>query len=148
MPRVERVVDVDAPPAVLMDVLTDFAAYPTFLDEPSEATVRSSDGGSWEVGFRVRVVRDFAYVLRLTKATPTDLRWSLVEGPFRANEGGWALEPLAGGTSTRARYWVDLQMGMYVPNNIVRSLSERALPLTLEAFKREAEARAASGGHP
>lgn len=143
MPRTERTLRVEAPPSVLMGVITDFARYPDFLPGTESATVLVREPAAWEVRFRIRVIRELEYVLRLTQPDPLRLDWSLVEGPFRSNEGGWRLEPIDGGAATQATYGLDVQVGMYVPGNIVRSLTERSLPDTLARFKAEAEGKVA-----
>ena len=91
----------------------------------------------------MRVIRELTYSLRLVQPSPGRLDWTLIEGAFKANDGGWELAPLDGGARTRVTYRIDLQVGMFVPGNIVRSLTQRSLPDTLERFKAEAERRAA-----
>lgn len=141
MPRASLSVDIDAPPAVVMDVITDFASYPRFLPDMSAASVVRQGEGSWEVRFTLRLIRDLIYTLQLTREGAHTLRWTLLEGAFKSNEGRWTLSPLGDGGQTRARYDIDVAVGMYVPGNIVRSLVERSLPETLAAFKAESERR-------
>jgi ribosome-associated toxin RatA of RatAB toxin-antitoxin module len=146
MPVARREVVVDVPPSVLMTVLTDFGAYPLFLPAMEEASVlaRSEDGAraSWTVRFAIRIVRRLSYTLRLERDGDLRLRWSLLEGAFRSNDGGWTLEPLDGGSRTRATYEVDLDVGMFVPGSVIKTLVDQDLPRTLAAFKARAEARA------
>ncbi len=141
MPAAHRSILVKVPPDRLMAVITDFAAYPRFLPEMEEATVVRQDGDVWVVKFAVRVVRRLEYTLRLERLTPTRLRWSLVEGMFKANNGGWDLTPVADGAQTQAEYDIALEIGMFVPGSVLKTLVESSLPATLEAFRREAEAR-------
>lgn len=141
MPAATSSVDVDVSPEALMAVVTDFSAYPRFLPEMEEATVLRRDGDVWVVRFAVRVVRRLEYTLRLEKQSPTVLRWSLVEGVFKANNGGWDLSPLEGGAKTHAEYHIDLDVGMFVPGSVMKTLVHSSLPATMAAFKKEAEAR-------
>jgi ribosome-associated toxin RatA of RatAB toxin-antitoxin module len=141
MPVAQRTVLVKVPPDRFMAVVTDFAAYPRFLPEMEEATVLRHEGDVWVVKFAVRVVRRLEYTLRLERLSPTRLRWSLVEGAFKANNGGWDLAPAAGGAHTQANYEIALEIGMFVPGSVLKTLVESSLPATLEAFRREAEAR-------
>lgn len=141
MPAAQHTVEIDAPLPMVVAVITDFAAYPRFLPDMDEATVIHARPGEWEVAFSVRVIRPLRYTLRLVAVSPTEITWSLLEGAFRSNEGGWSLEAL-GPTRTRATYRIDVAVGLYVPGNIVRSLIERSLPDTLARFKAEAERRA------
>ena len=143
MPVARAQVEVDVPPAQLMRVVTDFASYPAFLPAMEEASVLAHvDEGtraSWTVRFAVRVVRRLGYTLRLEREGDLRLRWSLLEGAFKSNEGGWVLEPLDGGARTRATYEVDLDVGMFVPGSVMKSVVEQDLPRTLAAFKARAE---------
>ena len=84
------------------------------------------------------------YVLRLQQMDPLQLRWHLVEGAFKVNEGGWDLKAIDDGKRTHVNYFIDLQVGMFVPSSIMRNAVERTLPNTLKRFKAEAERRATS----
>ncbi len=141
MPAARQSIEVNVPPERLMALVTDFAAYPRFLPEMMESTVLRHEGDVWVVRFAVRVVRRLEYTLRLHKESPTRLRWTLVEGAFKGNDGGWDLTPLADGKRTRADYHIDLEIGMFVPGSVLKTLIETSLPATLSAFKKEAEAR-------
>lgn len=144
MPSAVEHVTIHAPPNAVMAVVTDFARYPDFLPEMEDVEVLLVEPGAWEVRFTVRVIRQLSYTLRLVQADALTLRWSLLEGVFRSNDGGWSLAPGPEG-GTVATYRIDVQMGMFVPGNIVHSLVERGLPRTLQRFKAEAERRQESG---
>jgi ribosome-associated toxin RatA of RatAB toxin-antitoxin module len=141
MPAARHQTEIDATPDKVMAVITDFEAYPSFLPEMEEARILSQGEGTWDVRFSVKVVRRFSYTLRLVKESPTRVRWTLLEGSFKVNNGGWDLEPLDDGQRTRAVYTIDLQVGMFVPGNILRSLVERSLPDTVTRFKEETQRR-------
>lgn len=140
MPQVSRTIEVDTPPERLMAVITDFGRYPEFLPEMVRSTVLRRDGAVWTVAFQVRMIRVVEYTLRLEQVDALHLRWQLVEGGFKSNDGGWALEPLDAGTRTRATYTIDLDIGIFVPGSVLRTITESDLPQTLDAFKRRAEA--------
>jgi ribosome-associated toxin RatA of RatAB toxin-antitoxin module len=146
MPSAQRTIDIDAPPALVMGVITDFAAYPGFLSEIKEARVlrrgETGDQKEWEVAFVLSLIRELHYTLRLVQPSEDELTWSLVEGAFQGNDGSWRLEPQEDGRRTRAHYAISLQVGVFVPGSIVRGLVDRTLPHTLERFKSEAERRA------
>lgn len=144
MARVGITIEVDAPPAALMAVLTDFGAYPRFLADMEEASVLRHDGAEWTVRFVLHVIRRLEYTLRLVQEGPLRLHWSLVEGVFKANSGSWQLEPLDEGARTRATYDLELDLGMFLPGSVQKTLVEHNLPATMVAFKAEAEARAAA----
>jgi ribosome-associated toxin RatA of RatAB toxin-antitoxin module len=141
MPAARTEIEIDATPEQVMAVIVDFPAYSRFLPEIEESTVLSAGDGTWDVQFAVKIVRRFQYTLRLVQESPTRMRWSMLEGSFKVNKGGWELIPLDDGERTRAVYTIDLQVGMFVPGNILRSLVERSLPDTVRRFKEEAERR-------
>lgn len=144
MPSSVQNITIQTTPAEMMAVITDFASYPDFLPEMERAEVLLAEPGAWEVRFTVRVIRQLSYTLRLVQLDPLTLQWSLLEGVFRSNDGGWSLAARSEGGTT-ATYRIDVQMGMFVPGNIVNSLVERGLPQTLRRFKGEAERRHQSG---
>lgn len=152
MPRAEQAIDIAASPPQVLATLTDFAAYPTFLPEIRSATILHQAlpplSPAWDVRFLLQMIRPLSYTLRLTCPDPLHLEWTLLEGAFRANDGGWSLAPLADGTATRATYRIELQLGLYVPGNILHSLVDTGLPQTLARFKAEAERRALPGSDP
>lgn len=142
MPRAARSIEIAAAPAQVMAVLTDFAAYPRFLPDLHEVTVLRAEADAWEVRFTLQVIRRLSYTLQLTRPDPLRLTWTLLEGAFRSNDGSWTLEPLQGGQATRASYQIDVQLGLYVPGNIIHSLVDTGLPQTLARFRDETERRA------
>ena len=120
-----------------MSVITDFARYPEFLADMEEAVVVESAPRVWTVRFAVRIIRRIPYTLRLVQESDLSLTWSLVEGMFRANNGRWELAPIPSGT--RATYTLDLDIGVFVPGSVMKTLLGKNLPGTLEAFKKRAE---------
>jgi len=127
-----------------MEVLTDFAAYPSFLPEIEEVEVVTSGQASWEVRFVAQVIRRLEYTLRLERADDRELSWTLVSGLFASNDGCWELEAAGdeGQPCTRTSYTIDLVLGLFVPQALVNSLVGESLPATLERFKQRVEAGA------
>ncbi len=148
MPAATSTIEINVPPAVLMAVITDFEAYPSFVTDMQSARVLSHDVGEgrevWNVAFSLNMIRKLSYTLRLERRGLESVRWSLAEGSFRTNEGGWTLVPLDSGARTRATYEVDLDVGMFIPGSVMKTLIQHNLPSTLAAFKARAEARASS----
>lgn len=139
MPSAKSEFDIRVPPSVLMGVITDFAQYPSFLPDMEEATVLRVDGNVWTVRFAVRIVRRMDYTLELSRTGDTGLAWALVEGAFKLNSGSWELAPIDDGAGTRATYTLELDLGMFVPGSVLKTLLEQNLPATLQAFKVRAE---------
>jgi len=133
-------VDINAPIEKVYAIVVDYEKYPEFLDEQTGAKVLSRNGNIVEVSFKLKVVKEIEYKLRLVETAPTELSWTLIKGEMmKVNNGGWKLEAL-GADKTRATYSVELGLGMLVPKSIATLLAETTLPKTLDAFKRRAEA--------
>lgn len=141
MPSATREIEINVPPDVLMSVITDFESYPEFIPEMVSARVVRQHGDTWEVAFGIHVVRRLDYTLRLAKVSPTRIEWELVTGVFKSNQGSWNLVGLDEGKRTHAEYSVDIQVGMFLPGSLVRSLVGKTLPAMLKKFKERAEKR-------
>ncbi len=128
----------------MMAVITDFKSYARFLPEIEDVEIVRESASEWDVRFTIKVVKRLRYVLRLQKPEPLKLRWHLLEGAFKVNEGGWDLKPIDSGARTHVNYFIDLQIGMFVPSSIMKNAVERTLPDTLKRFKNEAESRVTS----
>jgi ribosome-associated toxin RatA of RatAB toxin-antitoxin module len=139
MPSATREIEIDVTPEELMGVITDFESYPEFIPEMVSARVVRQHGDTWEVAFGIHVVRRLDYTLKLIRVSPTRIEWKLVSGVFKSNEGSWNLVALEGGTRTHAEYSVDIQVGMFLPGSLVRSLVGKTLPAMLTKFKDRAE---------
>ena len=144
MPSARHTADINAPCEAVMAVIVDFDAYTRFLPTIEDCDVVRADDNEWDVRFTIRVVKRLRYTLRIRQISPLQVRWSLLEGAFKVNEGGWDLESIDGGARTRAAYFIDLQVGMFVPSSIMRTLVDRSLPDTIACFKQEAERRTAT----
>ena len=138
MARLERSIIVKTPRDHLFEVITDFERYPEFLPEIKDITIVSSRGTRYEVEFQVEFVKRFTYTLQLSATPPEKLRWTMLSGDFRKNEGGWLLKALSD-YETEAIYDLDLDIGFHVPTTITRKVSEFSLPATLKRFKERAE---------
>jgi ribosome-associated toxin RatA of RatAB toxin-antitoxin module len=134
MPAATHEIEFRASPAAVMDVLVDFERYPEFIPEMRSVRVVRSEDEIWEVAFTLELIRRVQYTLRLERDGASALRWSMVEGIFRANDGRWHLEPTDDG-ATRARYEIDLDAGLFLPGSLVQTLVTRMLPDMLERFK-------------
>ncbi len=137
-----RSIEIDVPIDRVYALLVDFPRYPGFVPAQTRADVVDAADGRWRVRFQLSVARKLDYTLDLVGEAPTSLSWTLVEGDMmEQNDGGWTLEPLEGGQRTRATYRLEVQLKGFVPRSVTQGLIERTLPLTLEAFKKEAERR-------
>ena len=141
MPSARHSTEIDATPEQVLSVIADFDSYKNFIPEVEDCALIREDENTWDVRFTLKLVKRFRYVLRMDRSNPLEIRWHLLEGVFKSNDGGWDLEPIDGGKRTRATYFIDLNIGMFVPNSIMRNTVSRALPDTVHRFKAEAERR-------
>lgn len=162
MPSARQSVVVQASPAALREVIIDFKRYAEFLSSVQEATVlrgSPNQGSEWTVAFRVGVIRELTYTLRLWEEEPahsplvarpsparggaTVIQWSLIEGRlFKAIEGSWCLKPLIGPSGevwTTATYQIQVDLEVFLPGPLLSLLTDSSLPQTLAAFKLRAE---------
>ena len=142
MPSASTTVDIDVSPEKMLSVITDFAAYPSFIPEMKEADIVKSADDTWDVCFKIHVIRSLEYTLRLVQRSPTHIEWSLVSGVFKSNTGSWKLVPIRDGAGTRATYSVVISVGMFIPKTVVKNLVGKSLPSMLGQFKRRAESLA------
>jgi len=145
VPSGRHEVEINVPAEQVLALVLDFGTYADFLPEIVQCEVLREGEGEWDVRFTVKVVKRIRYTLRVRQYSPTEIRWEMLDGPFKANNGGWELRS-TDGQRTHASYFIDLQVGMFVPSSIMRSLVERTLPETVHRFKEEAELRATNQG--
>ena len=138
MPAATHEIEFQAPMSAVMNVLVDFERYPDFLPEMRSVRILRREEETWEVAFTLELIRRIQYTLRLERDGESALRWSMVEGIFRSNDGRWCLEAGEEGV-TRARYEIDLDPGIFLPGSLVQTLVTRQLPEMLERFKERIE---------
>ncbi|GAA1961752.1 SRPBCC family protein [Nocardioides panacihumi] len=103
---------VDAPPAAVMAVIADFAAYPSWAKGVKVADVESTgaDGRASEVHFVLDVapIKD-NYTLAYTWDGDQQVTWTLTRGNMlRALDGAYVLRDLGGRTEVTYRLALDL----------------------------------------
>jgi ribosome-associated toxin RatA of RatAB toxin-antitoxin module len=143
MARIERSIEIEAPVPVVQEVIWDFARYPEFVPHLEQAETLQTGENTKRVRFTVNILRRLSYTLDLKSTAGKGLVWSLAEGPFQRNKGGWALQAL-GPNRTRATYNIDARLTAFTPRFIEDRLIAQSLPETLKAFRDEAERRAPS----
>jgi ribosome-associated toxin RatA of RatAB toxin-antitoxin module len=140
--QTESSTNVDAPPAQVMAVIEDFAAYPEWAGEVRSAEVIEvgSDGRPAEVKFVMDagVLKD-EYTLRYQWDGSDRVTWSLVEGKMLTELDG-AYELVAtgdGGTEVTYRLSVGINLPML---GMMRRKAERVIiDRALAGLKKRAE---------
>lgn len=138
----DRIV-VDADPGAVLAVIADFAAYPQWQEEITEAEVLEADERGR--GTRVRFVVDARlFRTRMVLAydhTDTSMAWHLVEGDqLRRNDGRYDLADRADGT-TEVAYHLEIEPSVPVPGLLRRRAAQRIVEGALAGMKRRVEAK-------
>jgi ribosome-associated toxin RatA of RatAB toxin-antitoxin module len=144
--EISAVIDIAAPPRCLMAIMRDCESAPNFIEGLQSCRVlsRSADGGS---DVREHVVK-WLWFLSATRSVfrseyegASAIRFQRVSGDLRALDGSWDLLPVRDGRATRLFYRAHVDPGIPLPDAIVRSALEFALPKTLRALRTEGERR-------
>jgi len=161
--RIVAVAEVEAPPEVVFNVITDFERYPDFMPYVKESRVLSCMGDS-EVITYARVVppfvseRDYPLKVRMTHGMSSNggvfkIEWTAIpeaqpeiEGVVRVklNEGSWLAEPREGGTRTRLTYTLLTNPGGLIPAFVVNMSNTIAIPKLFEAVKKRSAEKVAA----
>jgi len=140
--RTEGTILIEAEPEDVMDVLTDFDAYPRWAGvESAEVLEEDDEGRGSAVAFRVSQMGfDASYTLEYGFAPDHGgMSWTTREadGALRDVAGEYVLEDEDG--DTRVTYRLAVELAMAVPS-MLRRRGERAIVKTaLEGLKRRVE---------
>lgn len=144
---------VDAPPAVVADLFSDYAAAPSYTPGMIAAKVIATNAdGSKDVQYTVKVpvLQSISYTVRnfyTKKGNSYEVDWKLLKSPLaKSSEGSLRIEPY-GNDKTLMCY-----TNLTVPvTNLVAGLKNQALneaKSTVRAITGEAERRAAAQKKP
>jgi ribosome-associated toxin RatA of RatAB toxin-antitoxin module len=136
---------VDAPPAAVMDVIADFAAYPVWAKGVKVAEVRSSYAGEQqdrarEVFFTLDVapVKD-EYTLAYVWDDDRQVTWTLAQGKMlKALDGAYVLRDLGTG-STEVTYRLALDVSIPMIGMIKRKGEKILIDTALKGLKQRVE---------
>ena len=138
---IQQSIAIRAPLETVFKTITDFESYPDFLPEIHFAEIESKRGHSLEATFKVSLLKEVEYTLHFMLKPTHEIRWKLKKSNWlKKNSGCWVLTALEPGL-TDAQYRLDLEVGFWVPQSLIRSLVEKNLSLTLQRFKKRAEAQ-------
>ena len=160
--RIIAVGEMEAPPAVVFNVIADFEHYPDFMPYVKESRVLSRMGDG-EVITYARVVppfvseRDYLLKVRMTRGMASNggvfkIEWTAIpeaqpkiEGVVRVklNEGSWLAEPHEGGTRTRLTYTLLTNPGGLIPVFVVNMSNTIAIPKLFEAVRKRSAGKLA-----
>lgn len=143
--RTEGIITIDAEPAAIMAVITDFESYPEWADiRGVEIRERGTDGRATKVWFEVQAAAINAkYVLGYDYADgDLGVSWRFLEGTgLKDIQGEYALEPADG--STKVTYRLSVDVNIPGPGFIKRKLlgegEKRIIDTALKGLKARVE---------
>jgi hypothetical protein len=134
--------ELDAPPAEVQAALLDYGAHVRINKNLAESTVLSRTPGEMLVYQHLKLPvikdRDFTLRVRWNEGQPRGISFSIdgAQGPGPSNKavrmstltGRWDLEPIHGGSATRAVYHIQIDFAGSVPRWMVRGGAAKDLP--------------------
>ena len=142
--QTESSIVVDAAPDQVMDVIADFAAYPTWAKGVRTADVVAEfpDGRAEQVYFELDVspIKD-EYTLEYVWTGSERVTWTLVEGKMlRALDGAYILREI--GASTEVTYRLALDVSIPLIGMLKRKGEKILIDAALKGLKKRVESLA------
>lgn len=142
--RVRAVVDIDAPPEKVWAMMTDCATAGRMLTNLASCRIVSGDQRrGWDV--REHVTRRNLIFPRMRIVFRSDyepfsrIRFRLVEGDLKVEQGEWRLQAIGGGRGTRVFYDNRLAVDWPVPKALMREALRKDTPKVLMNLRRACE---------
>jgi ribosome-associated toxin RatA of RatAB toxin-antitoxin module len=138
----EGSIDIYATPREILEVISDFEAYPDWVGNMEDVEVLQRDrrGRGSVVAFRLRTpVLAAEYTLDY-RYEPRDggVAWTYREGTLDDLSGSYDLEPLED-DATRVTYRLDVELGMPLPGLVKRQAAKQIVRSALNDLKRRVE---------
>lgn len=142
--RVRGVIDIDAPPQQVWAVMTDCATAGKLITNLASCKVLSGDQKrGWDVREHVTrrnlVFPGMRIVFRSDYEPVSRIRFKLVEGDLKVEQGEWRLQALNGGKATRVFYDNRLAVDWPVPKSLIREALRKDVPKVLGNLRRACE---------
>ncbi|MEU2430057.1 SRPBCC family protein [Streptomyces sp. NPDC007861] len=140
-------ITIDAPPAEVMGVISDFARYPEWTGEVQETEVLEKDDQGRAV--QVRLVLDAGaikddHTLAYTWSGDNQVSWTLVKSQMlRTLDGSYTLAPVAGGEHTEVTYQLTVDVKIPMLGMIKRKAEKVIIDRALAGLKKRVESGAA-----
>ena len=134
-------ITIDAPPAAIMAVIGDFAAYPEWAGSVKSAEVLSTgpDGRATQVRFQLDAgpIKD-EYVLDYTWTGDQRVDWRLVRATMqRSQQGSYVLVPR--GASTEVTYHLAVDLVIPMLGMLKRKAEKVIMDTALKELKKRVE---------
>lgn len=131
----------NAPVDKIYKVLSDYEAYPEFMDGVTKVEVLSRDGNKVNARYSLNMIKKFTYTLDLVEVENKSVSWTFDEGDiFSVNSGSWDLKDLGDGT-TEVKYSVevDIKIKMLGAGMITKQLTKIQLPAMMKSVEERAK---------
>ena len=135
-------ITIDAAPADVMAVISDFAAYPEWAGFIKTAEVLSTgaDGRADKARFVVDAgVMKADYTLRYSYDGDSRVSWDLESGSLKENTGSYTLEDKGG--STHVTYQLTIDAGIPMLGMFKRKAEKVIMDTALKELKKRVESR-------
>ncbi len=134
---------IDAPAAEIMDVITDYEAYPEWAEVKSARVLQRGEGGlATEVAYEVDVplLGRASYTLAYRYAGDAGVSWVTKEarGAVSNITGEYLLNELDGGR-TEVTYRLSVELAVLLPGIVRTQGAKRVIENALEHLKRRVE---------
>ncbi len=142
--QTEGTIEINATPEEVMEVITDFDAYPTWAQGIKRAEVKKKDtqGRPKEVWMEASSMGIGAkYTLTYTyRAKNGGLSWKSkdAQGAVKSIDGEYTLEP-AGDDTTKVRYRTSMELGIKVPGFMKKQGERMIIDTALKGLKKRVE---------
>ena len=142
--RTEGTTEINASPEDVMEVLTDFDAYPDWAGiKKVEIKKKDSKGTPKEVYMEVsQMGMEAKYTLSYTYAAKNGgMSWTTMEasGALKDLQGEYVLEP--SGDSTKVTYQMSIEPAVRIPGFIKRQIEKQVVNTALGGLKKRVESR-------
>jgi ribosome-associated toxin RatA of RatAB toxin-antitoxin module len=140
MAKAERTEIFDVPVEKFYQAITDYKAYPQFVDGMKSIEVMSQNGDEATVKFNLNLIKEVTYTLKLSGKKNESVSWSLVSGDMmKVNNGGWKLKDLGSG-KTEVTYHLEVELKGFFPGlgMVEKTMVSTNLPMNMKAFAKRA----------
>lgn len=136
-------VEINAPPQVVWQVLTDFSKYPQVFEKIKSCRVTKREGNlvftETYLHPHMFLNQPCQHVVNDLTCGPQLLTWQALDGNFKAMEGAWQLKPAGCADHCIAVYTLSVDAGGVIPSPIVGLVLRGVQKDVLTAVKKSAE---------
>lgn len=140
MPKIRESISVEAPQDIVFGVLTDYANYPDFQPDVTEARVHKHTATAALVSFTALIVQQIHYTLEFKLTRPAEISWKRVKGThfIKANTGRWRLGRRAANL-TDLELASEIEFPSWLPRSLTDGLIKKCVPSLLSGMKKRSE---------